>query len=199
MVSKANQQPNWNSLTPDQKLDKRMSAWLSAEGVKFASPEAESAYKERIGNIADALLLKRRPRRVPVVAGLGSFAEEYCGYSHKDTMYDVNKAIDVMNRCTLDFQTDVVSAGNSYPGESGKRSTSNCTFGPATGWRTTPTASNTSKTSTCPSKTTMLSSTTPLRTGITFIYLVFWVPSSPSRDSAILWLARGRPPQYRAA
>ena len=109
-------QDDWDALTPDQKLERRMAAWLSTEGIKFASPEAEAAYRERTGNIADALLLKRTPKRVPVVAGLGSFAEQYCGYSHKDIMYDVNKAIDVMERCTLDFQTDVVSAGNSYPG-----------------------------------------------------------------------------------
>jgi hypothetical protein len=107
---------NWSSLTPDQKLERRMAAWTSASGIRFESPAAEAAYKERVGNIADALLLKKLPTRVPVVPGLGGFAEEYCGYTHKETMYDVAKAIDVMNRCTLDFQPDVVAAGNAYPG-----------------------------------------------------------------------------------
>ena len=117
MASNNVQDANWTALTPDQKLEKRMAAWLSTEGIRFVSGEAESAYKERTNIIADALLLKRTPKRVPVVTGLGSFAEQYCGYSHKDIMYDVDKAIDVMNKCTLDFRPDVVSAGNSYPGK----------------------------------------------------------------------------------
>ena len=117
MVSKdIKAEVNWSSLTPDQRLERRMAAWTSAAGIKFASPEAEAAYRERVASIADALLLKKSPRRVPVVPGLGAFAEEYCGYTHKDTMYDVNKAIDVMNKCTLDFRPDVVAAGNAYPG-----------------------------------------------------------------------------------
>ncbi|MBI4296484.1 MAG: hypothetical protein HY667_05150 [Chloroflexi bacterium] len=106
----------WQSLSPDEKLEKRLAVWLSAPGVKFASPEAAAAYKERVINMKDAMLLRKAPARVPVIPNLGAFAEAYCGYSHKDVMYDVDKAIEVMNRCTLEFQIDTVIGSNAQPG-----------------------------------------------------------------------------------
>lgn len=111
--TKAAEKP-WNELSPEQKLQKRLDAWLSPPGVKFASPEAEAAYKERVTIMSDALTLRKRPARVPIIPGLGSFAETYCGYIHKDIMTDVDKAIDVMNRCTVDFDLDTRSGANAY-------------------------------------------------------------------------------------
>ena len=107
---------NWKLLTPEQKLEKRFAAWLAAPGIQFASPEAAKKYKARATNIKDALELKKRPSRVPVIPNFGAFAESHCGYSHGDLMYDVNKGIDVMNRCTQEFDVDVVAGGNATPG-----------------------------------------------------------------------------------
>jgi hypothetical protein len=39
---------NWNELTPEEKRTMRLDAWVSAEGIRFDSPEAEAKYKEQV-------------------------------------------------------------------------------------------------------------------------------------------------------
>ena len=97
---------SWQELTPDEKLEIRFEAWRSTEGIEFVSQQAEQDYNERIANVIDTVQLKKTPRRIPVIPNLGAFAEAYCGYSHQDIIYYVDKAIDVMMRCTVDFNTD---------------------------------------------------------------------------------------------
>ena len=100
---------SWQALTPDEKMERRFAAWLAASGIKFASPEAEQAYKARVKRITDTVRLKKTPDRVPLIcptAGLGGFAAAYCGYTHKDVMFDVDKTVEVINRCTLELQLD---------------------------------------------------------------------------------------------
>jgi len=96
----------WKSLSAEEKLEVRLAAWLSPPDVRFVSPEAENAYKERITNIIDAVQLKKNPARVPLLPSFRGFGEAYCGYSHHDVMYHVDKAVDVMTRCTLEFEID---------------------------------------------------------------------------------------------
>ncbi|HLB27851.1 MAG TPA: uroporphyrinogen decarboxylase family protein [Dehalococcoidales bacterium] len=95
----------WEALTPEQKREKRFAAWLAAPGVQFALPEAEAAFKKRVKRIIDAIQLKK-PDLVPVPPFLGEFPAAYCGYTQKDMLYDVDKAIDAANRCTLEFDFD---------------------------------------------------------------------------------------------
>ena len=96
----------WESLSPDEKLEKRLEAWLSPQGVTFASPEAEAGYKARVTRLINAIQLKKKPDRVPVTPHLGEFAAAYCGYTEKDMWYDVDKAIEVATRCTLELDFD---------------------------------------------------------------------------------------------
>lgn len=35
----------WPELSPEEKLERRFEAWLSAEGIDFATPEAEEVYR----------------------------------------------------------------------------------------------------------------------------------------------------------
>ncbi|MEK7353870.1 MAG: hypothetical protein AABZ77_05120, partial [Chloroflexota bacterium] len=95
----------WEELTPDEKQERRLQAWLSPPGLNFASPEAETGYKARVTRLIDAIQL-RKPDRVPVTPHLGEFAPAYCGYTEKDMMYDVDKVIEVANRCTLELDFD---------------------------------------------------------------------------------------------
>lgn len=105
----------WRELSPDEKLQRRLAAWLAAPGIKFATPEAEADYKARVTRLIDAILLEKTPDRVPVTPSFGEFGATYCGYSPKDIMYDVDKAIEVANRCTLDFQFDAkIGAGGAF-------------------------------------------------------------------------------------
>ncbi|MFC1948340.1 hypothetical protein ACFLXY_10535, partial [Chloroflexota bacterium] len=104
---------SWESLTPDEKLERRIAAWLSADNIEFASVQAEQDYKARVKRYADAILLKI-PDRVPIVPNISGFAAAYYGYTSKDMMYDVNKAADVAIRGTQEFQIDTrITAGSS--------------------------------------------------------------------------------------
>lgn len=101
----------WQSLSPDEKLEKRIQSWLSPPDVSFVSPQAEADYKARASRLLDAMLV-RKPDRVPITPSLGGLAAAYCGYTQKDIMYDADKSIEVATRCTLDFQFDVkIAAG----------------------------------------------------------------------------------------
>jgi hypothetical protein len=96
----------WGQLTPDQRLARRCRAWLSPPGITFASAQAGADYGGRVTRLLDAILLEKKPDRVPVTPHLGEFAAAYCGYTQKDVWYDVDKAIDVANRCTLELDFD---------------------------------------------------------------------------------------------
>jgi hypothetical protein len=105
-----NNEENWQALSADEKLERRIKAWLSPD-INFVSPQAKADYKARATRLMDAMQL-RKPDRVPIVPSLGGMAAAYCGYTHKDMMYDADKAIEVATKCTLDFQFDTkVAAG----------------------------------------------------------------------------------------
>lgn len=96
----------WETLSADEKMERRLEAWLSPPDVDFASPQAEADYKARVTRISDAIQLKKTPDRVPVMPGLAEFAIGYCGYTQRDMMFDVDKCIDVARKATLEFQLD---------------------------------------------------------------------------------------------
>ena len=96
----------WQELSPDEKLERRLEAWLYPPGVKFASSEAEAGYRARVTRLIDAIRLKKTPDRVPVLPGLGEFAITYYGYTQRDIMYDVDKCIDVAMKATQEFDLD---------------------------------------------------------------------------------------------
>jgi hypothetical protein len=101
----------WKSLSPDQKLEQRIKAWILPTDINFVSAQAEADYKARATRLIDAMQL-RKPDRVPIVPSLGGLAAAFCGYTQKDMMYDVNKAIEVATKCTLEFQFDTkIGAG----------------------------------------------------------------------------------------
>jgi hypothetical protein len=101
----------WRSLSPDEKLELRIKAWMSPPDVNFVSAQAEADYKARARRLMDAMQL-RKPDRVPIVPSLGGMAAAFCGYTHKDMMYDADKAIEVATKCTLEFKFDTkIGAG----------------------------------------------------------------------------------------
>ena len=105
----------WLEMTPDEKLERRLKAWVSAaDEVKFASPEAGQNYRACIKRFIDAMQL-RVPDRVPCMPGIGGgFAAHHCGYTEYDMMYDADKANEVAMKCTLEFQVDqkITAAGS---------------------------------------------------------------------------------------
>jgi hypothetical protein len=105
----------WSTLTPAEKREKRFAAWLSAPGVRFASPDAEAGYKARVKRLVDVLSL-RKPDRVPVTPALGEFVATYAGYTQKDITYDVDKSIDAATRATVELDFDAKTPAGSPQG-----------------------------------------------------------------------------------
>ena len=62
---------NWLELTPEQRREERFKRWLSPD-VKFSSPQAEKAYKERTTRFIKAVSLEE-PDRVPVMLPAGFY------------------------------------------------------------------------------------------------------------------------------
>lgn len=117
-VTKKTIEAPWETLTPDEKLERRLAAWLSPANVEFASAKAEADYKARVTRIIDAIQLKKTPDRVPVLPRfhLDGFPAAYSGYTTKEVMYDGDKAIDAATRCTLEFQFDAKVAATAPQG-----------------------------------------------------------------------------------
>jgi hypothetical protein len=107
---------NFDKLTPDQKRQMRLEAWINHEGIEFSNPETEKGYRERAQMFADTFQMKK-PARVPIAIATGFFPFLYAGYSCKDAMYDTEKLGKAMIRFHTDFMPDTAaSAGLYVPG-----------------------------------------------------------------------------------
>ena len=96
----------WEQMSSDERQEKLFQRWISPEGVKFASSEAEKLYKERATRIKDAIQLKKLPDRVPVML-IPSFAPAfYSGLTPRDVMYDYDKIRAAWRKFYVDFQPD---------------------------------------------------------------------------------------------
>ncbi len=95
----------WAELTPEQKREQRFKRWLEAPGVKFASPEAKKAYKERVTRLSNVLLLKE-PDRVPVQLPSGNFPAYYAGGTLHQVMYDYDALRQAWIKFIHDFDMD---------------------------------------------------------------------------------------------
>jgi uroporphyrinogen-III decarboxylase len=107
---------NWSTLTWQQKREERFKKWLDAPGVKFDSPAAQKAYKERVTRFIKAIKLEK-PDRVPVMLPAGYFPAVYAGYDLKTVMYDYDKLAEAWRKFNKDFQPDShMGPGTVYPG-----------------------------------------------------------------------------------
>ena len=96
----------WEDMSSDEKQEELFSRWLSPPDIKFASPQAEKLYKERATRIKDAIQLKKKPDRVPVLL-IPSFAPAfYSGLTPREVMYDYEKANNAWKKFYLDIQPD---------------------------------------------------------------------------------------------
>ena len=95
----------WEEMSADEKREELFAKFLSPEGIEFASPEAEKAYKERATRIKDALEMKK-PDRVPVFPFVGFFPALYAGLTPQEVMYDYDKCSMVFKKYVMDFEPD---------------------------------------------------------------------------------------------
>ena len=87
---------NWAQLTPAQKREYRLNAFLNPTKIKFVSPEAAKAYKVRAQRIVDAFNVKE-PDRVPISLPVGNLPLILHGVSMHEAMYDIEKGIEACN------------------------------------------------------------------------------------------------------
>jgi len=102
----------WEELSPDERQEALFERWLSPkdhEGndLKFKSPEAEKAYKERVTRFKDAIQLKKLPDRVPVLPIVGFFYTFLAGFTPEEVMYDYEKAVSAARKYVLELEPDV--------------------------------------------------------------------------------------------
>jgi uroporphyrinogen-III decarboxylase len=108
---------NWAELSPEEKRERRFRRWLSPPHVKFSSPEAEKAYKERATRLMNAFMLKV-PDRVPVMLPAGNFPAYYAGTDLKTVMYDYDKLRRAWIKFLHDFDMDTYRGpGLVHPGK----------------------------------------------------------------------------------
>jgi uroporphyrinogen-III decarboxylase len=105
----------WEAMTPDEKQEALFQRWLSPEGVKFASPQAEKDYKARTTRIKDAVQMKKLPDRVPVFVLPSFFPIYHAGITPRDAMYDYDKCFAAFKKFLVEFQPDG-SLGAAVPG-----------------------------------------------------------------------------------
>jgi hypothetical protein len=107
---------NWGKLTWQEKREERFKKWLEAPGVKFNSPSAKKAYRERVTRFIRVIKVEE-PDRVPVILPAGYLPATYAGYSLKEVMYDYQKLADAWRKFNRDFQPDSFQGpGLVYPG-----------------------------------------------------------------------------------
>jgi hypothetical protein len=104
---------NWKDLSPEEKREARFTQWMAAEGIEFANPEAENAYKERTQLIKDVVELKK-PARIPVCPMVGFYPFQYAGITGEEAMYDTEKLGTALKKFHADFQPDSLSGSPIY-------------------------------------------------------------------------------------
>ena len=107
---------NWNTMTPDQKLEARLAAWASTEGKPFESPKVAEGYARRAKRFADVLMLKQ-PDSVPVTLITGDYVARYAGISQGDMFYDYDKTVQAHLKFYEDFEVDYSLISNFMPGK----------------------------------------------------------------------------------
>ncbi len=108
---------NWAKLSPSEKLEARFAAWIEAEGVPFATPEARQAYLDRVQMVKDAVQL-RKPVRIPVCPNTGFYPFAYAGVTAEEAMYDYDKLGYALKKYHADFEPDSLASAPIYgPGK----------------------------------------------------------------------------------
>ncbi|MFO7773925.1 MAG: uroporphyrinogen decarboxylase family protein [Dehalococcoidia bacterium] len=110
----------WAEMSSDEKQEAMFQRWMSPKDlqgndIKFQSPQAERAYRERVIRTEAAIQMKELPDRVPVFLLPSFFPVYHAGVTPQDVMYDYDKLNMAFKKFLLDFEPDV-NIGNVGPG-----------------------------------------------------------------------------------
>jgi hypothetical protein len=101
----------WEEMSPDEKQEELFAKWMSPKDpqgndLKFQSPQAEKAYKERLTRIKDAIQMKKLPDRVPVFIIPSFFPVYNAGFTPREALYDYDKCCMAFRKLVMDFAPD---------------------------------------------------------------------------------------------
>src|SRR5690606_36874517 len=91
----------------------RFAQHARAEGNKFATPEAEAAYRESVQMLKDVVELKK-PKRVPICPNVGFYPFAYAGVTAEEAMYDYGRMAMALKKYHADFQPDSLAPAPLY-------------------------------------------------------------------------------------
>ena len=89
----------------EEKRAQRFERWLSAPGIRFASPAAEQGYRARLTRIIRAIRMQE-PDRVPCLLPAGQFPASYAGITVRTAMYDYEEMKRAWRKFLYDFDGD---------------------------------------------------------------------------------------------
>jgi hypothetical protein len=101
------------SQSANEKFEARFKEFMTPPDVKFATPEAESAYRGRVQMFKDVIELKK-PKRVPVCPSVGFYPFAYAGVTAEEAMYDYGKLGMALKKFHADFLPDSLSVAPIY-------------------------------------------------------------------------------------
>ncbi len=101
----------WADMTSEERQEALFARWMSpkdpeGKDLKFQSPEAEKAFKDRITRIKDAIQMKKLPDRVPVFVAPSFFPAYHAGITPYDAMYDYEKCSKAFRDFVFEFAPD---------------------------------------------------------------------------------------------
>lgn len=102
-------------MTPQEKLDQRIAAWISIENRSFDSGEVATTYQRRVQRFLDVVNLKQ-PDRVPNLLMAAGFMMTYGGATLADAFYDSDNARRAMMKFLEDFHLEysVIGIGAAF-------------------------------------------------------------------------------------
>jgi uroporphyrinogen-III decarboxylase len=107
----------WGELSPDEKREERFKRWLWPPDVKFVSPEAEKAYRERVARFVKVIKLDE-PDRVPCLLPAAFFPAYYAGITLQTAIYDYDELRRAWLKFLHEFDMDAYnSPGFVLPGK----------------------------------------------------------------------------------
>jgi uroporphyrinogen-III decarboxylase len=103
--------PDWTTLTWEEKRARRYEWYSATSGIRFDSSEAEQAYRARAQRMIDVYNV-RQPDRVPVSLPIGSLPIEYAGIDYGSAMYNAEKAAQAWLKFNLETGLDAWAVPN---------------------------------------------------------------------------------------
>jgi uroporphyrinogen-III decarboxylase len=106
---------DWDSLTPEERMEARFKGWMSTEDKEFATEEAAQGYERRARRLYETIRL-RKADRAPVIVLSGNIAADYAGLTKGDFFYDYDKAVEAVIKFHRDFALEHQAVTNFMPG-----------------------------------------------------------------------------------